>query len=225
MSSYENSSNYQKQTTKILVSEGKDKEKPNYMVDFSGESDNYCVGFVDIVNSTQISVLLRQEKMSKYYEIFLNSMANIVERFGGFVIKNIGDSLLYYFPESKSSTKFSFLSCIECSLTMIDSHELINTKVKNENLPHLNYRVSADYGKVTIIKSDYSSASDIIGIPVNICSKINPNAPQNGVVIGNDLYQMVKDFDDYNYNQTKAYSVGLEQSYPIYSIKRKKEKL
>ncbi len=223
MSSNENSFNYQKQTTEILVSEGKDKEKPNYLVDFSGESNNYCVGFVDIVNSTQISATLKHEKMSKYYEIFLNSMANIVERFGGFVIKNIGDSLLYYFPESsKSSTRFGFLSCIECSLTMIDSRELINTKVKNEDLPPLNYRVSADYGKVTIIKSDNSSTIDIVGIPVNICSKINLSAPQNGAVIGSDLYQLVKDFDDYNYNQIKAYSVGLKQSYPIYSVQRKK---
>jgi len=223
MSSNENSFNYQKQTTGILVSEGIDKEKPNYLVDFSGESNNYCVGFVDIVNSTQISATLKHEKMSKYYEIFLNSMANIVERFDGFVIKNIGDSLLYYFPESsKSSTRFGFLSCIECSLTMIDSRELINTKVKNEDLPPLNYRVSADYGKVTIIKSDNSSTIDIVGIPVNICSKINPSAPQNGAVIGSDLYQLVKDFDDYNYNQIKAYSVGLKQSYPIYSVQRKK---
>jgi len=223
MSSYENSSNYQKQTTEILVSEGKDKEKPNYLVDFSGESNNYCVGFVDISNSTQISATLKHEKMSKYYEIFLNSMANIVEKFDGFVIKNIGDSLLYYFPESsKSSTRFGFLSCIECSLTMIDSRDLINTKVKNEDLPPLNYRVSADYGKVTIIKSDNSSAIDIVGVPVNICSKINPSATQNGAVIGSDLYQLVKDFDDYNYNQIKAYSVGLKQSYPIYSVQRKK---
>jgi len=223
MSSNENSFNYQKQTTEILVSEGKDKEKPNYLVDFSGESNNYCIGFVDIANSTQISATLKHEKMSKYYEIFLNSMANIVERFDGFVIKNIGDSLLYYFPESsKSSTRFGFLSCIECSLTMIDSRELINTKVKNEDLPPLNYRVSADYGKVTIIKSDNSSTIDIVGIPVNICSKINPSAPQNGAVIGSDLYQLVKDFDDYNYNQIRAYSVGLKQSYPIYSVQRKK---
>jgi class 3 adenylate cyclase len=223
MSTSENSSNYHKQTTEILTSEGKDKEKPNYLVDFSGKSENYCVGLVDIVNSTQIAVLLKQEKMSKYYEIFLNSMANIVERFGGFVIKNIGDSLLYYFPESsKSSTRVGFLNCIECSLAMIDSRELINNKVKNEDLPSLNYRVSADYGKVTIIKSNNSSAMDIVGIPVNICSKINPSASINGAVIGSDLYQLVKDFEGYNYNQIRAYSVGLKQSYPIYSVQRKK---
>jgi len=218
MQEYEDISKKPKPARGVLVTKNEDQDTlSKYVVDFSGESKNYCVGFVDIVNSTKISFTLRQEKMSKYYEIFLNSMANIVERFGGFVIKNIGDSLLYYFPESSS-----FLSCIECSLTMIDSHELINTKVKNEDLPPLNYRVSADYGKVTIIKSNFSSANDIVGIPVNICSKINGSASQNGVVIGSDLYQLVKNSDDYRYNEIKAYSVGLKQSYPIYSVQRKK---
>ena len=63
---------------------------------------------------------------------------------------------------------------------------------------------------------------DIVGIPVNICSKINGTASQNGVVIGNDLYQLAKDSDDYHYNQIKAYSIGLKQLYPIYSVQRKK---
>ncbi len=221
---YDNITNESKPAREVLVTKNQNQEQfSNYIVDFSGEPKQYCVGFVDIANSTQISVKLTQEKMSKYYEIFLNSMANIVEKFGGFVIKNIGDSLLYYFPEStNSSSRFGPLSCIECSLTMIDSRELINTKVKNEDLPPLNYRVSADYGKITIIKSDNSSAVDVVGIPVNICSKINPSASINGAVIGSDLYQLVKDFNDYSYNQIKAYSIGLKQLYPIYSVNRKK---
>ncbi len=221
---YDNITYESKPAREVLVTKNQDQDQlSNYIVDFSGESKNYCIGLVDIANSTQISATLTQEKMSKYYEIFLNSMANIVEKFGGFVIKNIGDSLLYYFPDSsKSSSRFGLLSCIECSLTMIDSRELINTKVKNEGLPSLNYRVSADYGKVTIIKSDNSSAIDVVGVPVNICSKINPSATINGAVVGSDLYQLVKDFNDYNYNQIKAYSIGLKQSYPIYSVNRKK---
>ena len=224
MREYDNINTITKPSEEILVIKNQNPDQlSNYVVDFSGEPKQYCVGFVDIANSTQISARLNQEKMSKYYEIFLNSMANIVEKFGGFVIKNIGDSLLYYFPESSNSSKrFGFLSCIECSLTMIDSHELINNKVKNEDLPLLNYRVSADYGKVTIIKSDNFFVNDIVGVPVNICSKINGSASKNGVVIGSDLYQIVKGFDDYHYNQIEAYSVGLKQSYPIYSVQRKK---
>jgi class 3 adenylate cyclase len=198
------------------------KHRVSYSVDFSGKSKSFCVGIVDIINSTHITATLEQEQMSKYYEIFLNSMANIVERCGGFVIKNIGDCLLYYFPKSsKLNMGSGSLNCIECSLTMIDSHELINSKMKNEGLPLINYRVSADFGKVTIIKSDNLSIRDIVGIPVNICSKINASATVNGAVIGSDLYQLVKHYDDYHYYQIKAYSFGLKKSYAIYSVKRK----
>ena len=73
-------------------------ETPHYVVNFLETSQSYCVGLVDIVNSTKISASLTQYKLSKYYEVFLNSMAQIVEKFGGFVIKNIGDSLLFIFP-------------------------------------------------------------------------------------------------------------------------------
>ena len=70
-----------------------------YSVEFSTNSRNYCVGFIDIVNSTQISSRLTGDKLSRYYEIFLNSISTIIEKFGGQVIKNVGDGLLYYFPQ------------------------------------------------------------------------------------------------------------------------------
>ena len=54
-------------------------EKPeHYVVDFLETSQSYCVGIVDIVNSTKIAATLNKKKLSKYYEIFLNSMAKIV---------------------------------------------------------------------------------------------------------------------------------------------------
>ena len=62
----------------------------DYMVAFSGLSKSYCVSVVDMVNSTKISAEMNEISWSKYYEIFLNSMARILPRFGGFVIKNQG---------------------------------------------------------------------------------------------------------------------------------------
>jgi len=62
-------------------------ETPHYVVNFLETSQNYCVCLVDIVNSTKISASLTQQKLSKYYEIFLNSMAQIVEKHGGLLLK------------------------------------------------------------------------------------------------------------------------------------------
>ncbi len=179
------------------------------------------MGLVDIVNSTKISATLTQKKLSEHYEVFLNSMANIVEQFRGCVIKNVGDGLLYYFPESsKSSKKYRVLSCLECCLTMSELHDPINKKIQNQDLPPLNYRISTDYGKVVIMKPNRSSSMDILGTPVNICTKINRIASQNGIVVGSDLYEMVKNFDDYKFKLRDQYSLGLKNAYPIYSMQR-----
>jgi adenylate cyclase len=198
-------------------------ETSHYTVNFLETSQNYCVGLVDIVNSTKISASLPQQKLSKYYEVFLNSMAQIVEKFGGFVIKNIGDSLLFYFPDfSKSSKNYDFKNCLECGFKMIEEHDNINKILKKEKLPSLNYRISADYGEVSIMKTQNSSSIDVIGTPVNMCTKINHAATKNSMVIGSDLYRTAKDFDSYQYHIINSYSAGMKFVYPVYSVSRKK---
>jgi len=47
-----------------------------------------------MVNSTKITHQMNHEKIAQYYSMFLNSMGKVLGRFGGVVIKNIGDSLL-----------------------------------------------------------------------------------------------------------------------------------
>jgi class 3 adenylate cyclase len=197
-------------------------ETPHYVVNFLDKSQSYCVGLVDIINSTKISASLTPHKLSKYYEVFLNSMAQIVEKFGGFVIKNIGDSLLFYFPDSSKSTKsYDFKNCLECGLSMIEEHENINKILKKEKLPPLNYRISADYGEVSIMKTNGSSNIDVFGTPVNMCTKINHAAPKNSIVIGSDLYRTAKKLDSYSYRMINSYSVGMKFVYPVYYVSRK----
>ncbi len=197
-------------------------ETPHYVVNFLETSQSYCVGLVDIVNSTKISASLTQHKLSKYYEVFLNSMAQIVEKFGGFVIKNIGDSLLFYFPDSsKSSKSYDFKNCLECGLAMIEEHENINKILKKEKLPSLNYRISADYGEVSIMKTNGSSNIDVFGTPVNMCTKINHAAPKNSIVIGGDLYRTAKKLDSFSYRMINSYSLGMKFMYPVYYVSKK----
>ena len=194
----------------------------DYLVAFSGQTKSYCVGLVDMVGSTKIAATIGNEKIPRYYQIFLNSMAKILTRFGGFVIKNVGDCLIYYFPESSKSTrKYGFMSCIECSLAMLEYHDKICERLAREGLPPVNYRISADYGSVVLMKSNTSESLDMIGSPVNMCSKINYAATKNCSVIGGDLYRMVKKFDDYKFKEVKGFSIGLKYSYPVYEIQRK----
>ncbi|MDH3192573.1 MAG: adenylate/guanylate cyclase domain-containing protein [Nitrosopumilus sp.] len=194
----------------------------DYMVAFSGNTENYCIGIVDMVNSTKIAATLGNKKIQAYYEIFLNSMSNMLSRFGGVVIKNVGDCLVYYFPESsKSNRKFGFMACLESCLAMAEHHDDICKILNQNNLPCINYRISADYGSVVLMKSSNSDSIDMIGPPINMCSKINHAAQSNGVVIGGDLHYMVKHFGDYKFKEVKGFSIGFKHSYPVYEVYRK----
>ncbi|VVC05459.1 Adenylate and Guanylate cyclase catalytic domain protein [uncultured archaeon] len=192
-------------------------------ITFSGSYKSCCVGIVDAVNSTNVTAKLVNRKLCSYYSIFLNAMAVITKEFGGSVVKNVGDSLLYYFPGTLDGhSKAALKDTLECSIAMIESHSIINEKMQEENLPSVNYRVSMDYGNVMVAKSLNSVNEDIFGSTVNLCAKINSSAAPNSIVIGSDLHQIIKNLDGYDFNLMTSYSSGLKLDYPIYSLTRSK---
>jgi adenylate cyclase len=205
----------------ILNKAENEMKSSDYLVAFSGLAKSYCIGIVDMCNSTTISAGMNEKEWSQYYSIFLNSMAKMIPKFGGVALKNGGDSLMFYFPESsKPRRKFGFICCIECSLNMLEAHDSINETLKKEGLPNLDYRISSDFGKVVLMKAENSRYSDLIGPPVNMCAKINCQAQNNGYVVGGDFQEHVKSLDDYSFHQGKGFSIGLKYSYPVYSVDR-----
>ena len=150
-------------------------------------------------------------------------MAALVRDFDATVIKNTGDSLIYYFPKTTDFSNMSaFKSVFECGLTMISVNPIINAKLHmEEGLPNLSYRISADYGRVEVARSLTSTSEDLFGPTVSLCAKINSKAKPNGMVIGNNLYQVTKNtFDvDYHFNKIGEYSIDNSgNQYSVYSI-------
>jgi class 3 adenylate cyclase len=202
-------------------------------ISFTGNSKNCCVSFIDIIDSTRITTteINDAEKIRRYYSIFINTMAAIIRDFNANIIKNTGDSLLYYFPETSNNSAddiSAFKEVFECGLTMVEAITIINTRIQEEGLPPLNYRISADYGRVEIAKSMSSTSDDLFGPTVSLCAKINSLAPINGMVIGSDLYQTVRSsFDnDYYFSEIGKYPISelKYQQYPVYSIIRNKKR-
>jgi class 3 adenylate cyclase len=151
-----------------------------------------------MVDSTKITAqIVSPEKIRQYYSIFLNAVAAISKNFGATVIKNVGDALLFYFPDTSnndSGNRVAFSNALECFTAIIAARDLINKKLSLEGLPEVSYRISADYGQVEVGTSVASGAEDFFGPAVNVCAKMNRRAERNGIVIGGDLYQIIKQF-------------------------------
>jgi len=185
-----------------------------------GNPTYFCVGIVDIVDSTRIIARLSPAQSSKYYTIFLNEMAKIVRQYNGQVLKTMGDSLLFYFPETKhDERKFGFLSCIECGFAMINIHEKLKTILLQEMLPVINFRISLDYGIVTMMKNNQFPI-DLVGPTINTCAKINGLCQENSMVVGSDLHEKIKSFKEYKFRNSKSFSIDLKHSYPVFSVCR-----
>jgi CheY-like chemotaxis protein/class 3 adenylate cyclase len=192
-------------------------------ISFVDRSMNCCIGFVDMVDSTKVTAeIYGRQKIGQYYSIFINTMAILVKNYGAKIVKNAGDALIFYFPETlDSSNEAAFRDILECFTTMILARDVINTKLHSENLPSVSYRISADYGRVEVATSTSSKGEDLFGSTMNICAKINSMAEPNGIVIGGDLYRVINSFsfvnNRYEFRELKGgYSISFDQRYSVY---------
>jgi len=185
-----------------------------------GKPTYFCVGIVDIIGSTKTVARLPANKSSRYYEIFLNNMAKVVRQYNGQVLKTMGDSLLFYFPDTSfSERKFGFLSCLECGFSLMDTHEKLKDLLAAEMLPPIDFRISFDYGNVTMMRNT-EWAVDLVGPTINTCAKINGICSANSMIIGGDLYEKTKSFKEYKFKNSGSFSADLKHPYPVFSVNR-----
>jgi class 3 adenylate cyclase len=149
--------------------------------------------------------------------VFLNTIGYIAQSHGAKVVKNIGDGVLFYFP--KDSTK-SLQCALECTIKMQEASEMINKIFQNKKMPKIQYRISLDYGPLMIAKYMTSSCKDIFGPTVNLCAMLNRIAKPNSLVIGSDMYQIVKKSKQYRFNEVDELQSALKQDYPVYSVEK-----
>jgi two-component system response regulator ChvI len=206
--------------------EQNDSDKPS----LTNHSENFCVSVIDIVGSTSIvSRLDTCKNITNFYGIFINSIANILKKYRAKIIKTVGDGVISYFPETIDTNNMSaFENVLGCCYVQIDERSTINTKLREQGLPTIRYRVSADYGKVERARFKGFDNEDLFGSTVNVCSKINSHTPPNGIVIGNDLYRIIRSFKlldhSYMFDEMDSYYCGAAKfTYPLYLLSRMKQ--
>lgn len=185
------------------------------------ELEMFCVLYVDMESSTHNIAHLCPEGYTMYYKVFYDTLSNVAHKFGGRVIKHVGDALIIYFPATSDSTdREAFKSAIDCGISMLEARCTINNVFHEEDLPSISYRISADYGQMTPIETETSPIVDWIGPSMNMVTKMNHLAHSNNMVIGGDLHQILSrfPFNEYLLKLVGELNIGIRQKYPIYSV-------
>ena len=149
-------------------------------------------------------------------------MAKIVKSYHGEVVKNIGDALMFRFPNIDLSDSKVTKNILECCLDMIESHSELKKQLEEEKMPELNYKISISYGSVKVAQSTTSTTSDIFGPTVNRCFKINSLCPENSLIIDNNLYNTLKNFIEYEILQLSETEINKKYGYKIFQVRRRK---
>jgi len=168
------------------------------------------VMYIDMVNSTNITLSLSEEKIVKLITSFAQEMAYTVTQFGGYMLKFVGDAVIGYFIHT--SVLIAADNAVSCAQRMIQIMEQgVNPILNNYDYPDLLLHIGLDYGDNMIVRygSDKEKSHvDILGPTMNIAAKIQSMAKPQQILIGQDVYEKIhptvqQKFKKEEWSQTK----------------------
>jgi len=158
-----------------------------------GKRFNAAVMFLDICDFSQrpSDSEIEQSNNLRLLSFFFSEMIRIIEDYGGFVEKNTGDGLMAYFTEDNSTSNTARQKAVAAAMSMFYAGaNLLNPVILLSNLPAINFRISLDYGNITVAEVGASRRFRgvvAIGSTANFASKMLKFATKNSIVLGLDM--------------------------------------
>ena len=150
-----------------------------------------AVLFTDVVGSTNFFKVhgdLRGREMLRTHHYIALS---IIEEYGGSLIKEVGDSVMAYFPDPQEALK--------AAISMQRGFTLHNKE--GNVLDEIHVRIGLHYGKVII------EEKDIYGDVVNVAAKLTNIAKGDQIFISHEIYDITKEIPSVNYELINAWTI------------------
>jgi adenylate cyclase len=110
--------------------------------------------YVDLVSSTKLSMNLPLKRLTPIIQVFTQEMSLIVDAYGGYVFKFVGDGVLsFFFVVDKDNLYLPCSKAVDCAYSMINVIERgINDILEENGYPELNIRVGIDVGENAVVQ-------------------------------------------------------------------------
>lgn len=202
-------------------------ESEKFLRDLVSSRVDMIVLYVDLVDSTEITLSLPEEKVAIIIRSFAQEMATVIRQHDGYVLKFVGDAVIGYFV-AEALPLLAVDNAVNCAKSMLSVIEKGMNPILNQyDYPELKIKIGLDYGKNIIVRygSDKENSHvDILGPSMNIASKIQHTAYPNQILIGEDVYQRLhpnlqQQFNQVVWTQTKWKYHDRETGklYPVYA--------
>lgn len=163
-----------------------------------GKRLSLAVMFIDICKFSEwpMESLDEQDLTLRVLNLFFTEMIKIAEDYGGNVEKNTGDGLMIYFNDGEGSPgEQGTKRAIAAALTMLATNQfLINPIIRATLAKEIEFRISMDYGPVTIARLGPPrrfNSNVAIGNTANFASKMLRHAKAGEVVLGEKAFSQI----------------------------------
>jgi class 3 adenylate cyclase len=168
----------------------------NFLLNHFGTKMSLVIMYVDMVDSTNISMTLSVEDLVLLIRAFTHEISNVVERYNGYVLKYVGDAVISFFPYGIHNNKQQVCkNSVECARSIIYAikKEINLVLNKRHGYPEVLVKIGIDEGENAIIQYGYGRKMpiDILGYSMNVTSKITSLTAANSISIGENMYNLL----------------------------------
>lgn len=149
--------------------------------------------YADIVGSTKMSMTQPTERVVTIIKAFSHELSSVIESYGGFVLKYVGDAIISFFPSGFNK----YLVCdraYHCAKSMLSVlRNDINPVFRRHDYPDLQIKIGMAEGENIVIQygKDKSSQIDLIGYIINVASKITSITLPNRISLGGTFHTLL----------------------------------
>ena len=169
------------------------KRGQNFLFNHINSKISLVILYVDLVGSTKMSMTLPVDKLVTIIRAFSHELSSVVESYGGFVLKYVGDAIIAFFPSGFNK----YLTCdrsVQCAKSMIHViNNGLNSILKKYDYPSLAIKVGVDEGENIVVQYGYDKSSpiDLLGYCMNVTAKIMSLTGPNKISVGEDMYKLL----------------------------------
>jgi adenylate cyclase len=161
-----------------------------FLSKYIGTALKLVVLYVDLVGSTLMTRSLPVNGLATIMQAFTQEMSIIVSKFGGQVLKFVGDAVVAYFPLG-ASYSHAYNTAVDCSHSMIMIVQgAINPVISMHGYDELQLKIGLDTSEHSVIQYiiDEKPYADILGYGISMAAKLSSLANSNEVIISHTVY-------------------------------------
>ncbi|HYX56474.1 MAG TPA: DUF892 family protein [Nitrososphaeraceae archaeon] len=207
------------------------KRGQNFLLNHTSSKIPLIIMYADLVGSTTMSMTLPIEQLVTIIRAFTHGLSHVVDSYGGYVLKYVGDAVISFFPSSANNNDKYLASgtTVGCAKSMINviRDEIDAILNKRYGYPELSVKIGIDAGENAIVQYGYDQDSpiDILGYTMNVASKITSLTDANNVSIGDNVYKSLdhkiqSEFHELlmHDNEWKYINYGTVKPYKVYTL-------